>query len=177
MKVELASCGNPDHYQDPYQPMYGCESNHFITIDTLEEASKECRKFIENYNLGGGNWIGGKVYENGKCIAEISLTGKIMPPSPKHESKRKGMAETKRELIAIGDVPQFLEEQSLELAKAYFKKNNLSPFTCFEAMSALNNPELEYHWLIAQIEANKALISHPQYQDSEIYLTCTTVDK
>ncbi len=29
MKVELASCGNSDHFQDPDRPMYGCESDHY----------------------------------------------------------------------------------------------------------------------------------------------------
>ena len=77
MEVNLASCGNPDHFQDPDQPMYGCDSNHYITVSTLDEASLECRKFIERNNLGNGNWIGGEVYENNKCIARIAYNGRI----------------------------------------------------------------------------------------------------
>ena len=89
MEVKLASCGNPDHFQDPDQPMYGCESNHYITVSTLEEASLECRKFIKRNDLGGGNWIGGAVYENNKCIAEIAYNGRVFHKSEHvHEFRR-----------------------------------------------------------------------------------------
>ena len=77
MEVKLASCGNPDHFQDPDLPMYGCESNHYITVKSLEEASLECMKFIKRNDLGGGNWIGGAVYEDNKCIAKITYNGRI----------------------------------------------------------------------------------------------------
>ena len=89
MEVKLASCGNPDHFQDPDQPMYGCESNHYITVKSLEEASLECRKFIKRNNLGNGNWIGGAVYENNKCTAEIAYNGRIIRKSEHaHEFRR-----------------------------------------------------------------------------------------
>jgi hypothetical protein len=78
MEVKLASCGNPDHFQDPDLPMYGCEANHYITVKTLDEASLECRKFIECNCLGGGNWIGGAVYEDNKYIAKIAYNGRII---------------------------------------------------------------------------------------------------
>lgn len=80
MKVLLASCGNIDHYQDPYQPMYGCEKDKKVTVKTLEEASVECRKFIEKNELGSGNWAGGDVYEGKKCVAQIGYNGRIMEP-------------------------------------------------------------------------------------------------
>ena len=83
MEVKLASCGNPDHFQDPDQPMYGCESNHYITVNSLEEASLECKKFIKRNNLGNGNWIGGTVYENNKLITEIAINGRIFR-KPEH---------------------------------------------------------------------------------------------
>ena len=39
MEVILASRGNPDHFQDPEQPVYGCESDSKVTVNSLEEAS------------------------------------------------------------------------------------------------------------------------------------------
>jgi len=78
MEVILASCGNPDHFQDPEQPMYGCESNRRVFVNTLEEASVECKKFIKFNELGGGNWSGGDVYENSICIARIAYNGRII---------------------------------------------------------------------------------------------------
>jgi len=172
MKVELASCGNPDHFQDPYRPMYGCESNHFVTVKTLEEASIECKKFIENNFLGGGNWTGGAVYENNKCIAQISITGKIMPPEPEHESKKGDLTMPKKELIAvgIGDVPTWLAEDGLVLAVIYFEDNDLDPKACFEAMENDNGSELARHWYKAQKLANKVLLSDSRYDNSMVCL-------
>ncbi len=46
-------------------------------MESLEEASLECRKFIERNNLGGGNWVGGAVYEDNKCIVRIAYNGRI----------------------------------------------------------------------------------------------------
>jgi len=72
--VSLKSCGNPDYCQDPYHSI----SPEFIKhVDTLQEASEKCRKYISEYNLGGGNWNGGQVFENGVKIAEISYNGRI----------------------------------------------------------------------------------------------------
>ncbi len=79
MEVILASRGNPDHFQDPEQPMYGCESDSKVTVNSLEEASIECRNFIDRNYLGGGNWAGGEVFKDKKCIAEISYNGRIVP--------------------------------------------------------------------------------------------------
>ncbi len=178
MKVELASCGNPDHFQDPDRPMYGCESNHYVTVKTLEEASIVCRKFIEENFLGGGNWIGGKVYEKNKCIAQIAYTGKIMPPKPEHGGKKKDQTTTVKELVAIGtgDVPAWLEEEGLALAKTYFEDNRLNPYSCFEAILYENNAELENHWDNAEKSANKVLLSDSRYENSMIILTFTEAD-
>ncbi|MDH5388528.1 MAG: hypothetical protein OEY06_08765 [Gammaproteobacteria bacterium] len=80
MEVLLASCGNPDHYQDPDQPMWGCESDSKVSVKSLEEASAACRSFIERNELGNGNWAGGDVYEGDKHIATIAYNGRIMDP-------------------------------------------------------------------------------------------------
>ena len=78
MEVLLASCGNPDHFQDPERPMWGCESDRKVTVKSLKEASVQCRGFIERNELGNGNWAGGDVFEQDKRIAEIAYNGRIM---------------------------------------------------------------------------------------------------
>lgn len=73
-EVALCSCGNPDHGQDsPQSP------SRRVWVDSLEEASAACREYIEQWNLGGGNWAGdaGMVYFNGSKVATISYNGKI----------------------------------------------------------------------------------------------------
>lgn len=80
MHVILASCGNPDYYQDPDEPMYGCEENSKRNVSSLVEASMECRKFIERNDLGSGNWAGGEIFDGNKQVARISYNGSVLKP-------------------------------------------------------------------------------------------------
>lgn len=74
MKLLLKSCGNPDYYQDPTGPI--CPTMK-VNVDTFKMASEKCREYITEYDLGGGNWIGGQVMENNNQIAKISYNGRI----------------------------------------------------------------------------------------------------
>lgn len=56
--VVLASVGNPDHGEDPNEPMLGV-SNKMAHVDTLEQASQKCIDYIASNDLGAGNWSGG----------------------------------------------------------------------------------------------------------------------
>ena len=78
MKVNLASVGNPDFRQDPNNPLFGCEPNKFVSVKTFKEASEACVKFINENDLGSGNWYGGEIYDNkGKIIAHVSYNGRV----------------------------------------------------------------------------------------------------
>ncbi|MBE0502068.1 MAG: DNA (cytosine-5-)-methyltransferase [Desulfuromonadales bacterium] len=75
-EVVLCSTENPDYGQSaPQSP----SSRRWVA--SLEEASVVCRKYIEHWNLGGGNWCGGagNVMQNGNLVATISYNGKIWP--------------------------------------------------------------------------------------------------
>ena len=74
MKVKLSSCGNPDYRQDPNASISPAET---ISVETLKEASERCESYIARWDLGGGNWAGGQVYDAGKQIARISYNGRI----------------------------------------------------------------------------------------------------
>lgn len=74
--VTLKSAGNPDYGQNPDEPI---SPEQQVEVYYLEEASRVCRKYIEEWNLGGGNWIGGQVVtEEGKQIARIAYNGRII---------------------------------------------------------------------------------------------------
>lgn len=78
MKVKLASIGNPDFRQDPNQPLFGSESNKIVPVKSFKEASELCVKFIEDNDLGSGNWYGGEIYDDkGKVIAHVSYNGRV----------------------------------------------------------------------------------------------------
>jgi hypothetical protein len=81
MFVLLNSCGNIDFGQNPYESLSGVPSE-WKYVCSLEEASIACRKYIEQYDLGGGNWYGGYIFEsldfaNSKQLAYISYNGRI----------------------------------------------------------------------------------------------------
>ena len=81
--VILTSCGNPDRGQNPFEPMYGVPSERVYTA-SIEECQKRVREYIEEYNLGGGNWSGGNVYDGlGNLIGNISYNGRFWPKEEK----------------------------------------------------------------------------------------------
>lgn len=78
-KVELNSIGNPDRGQDPTKQVYGAWAimRH---VDSIEEAQREVRAYIEKHNLGAGNWDGGKVWtEENEYVGYISYNGRFSP--------------------------------------------------------------------------------------------------
>lgn len=78
MKVTLSSVGNPDFRQDPNNPLYGCQKDKTVTVASFKEASEVCNKFINDNDLGSGNWSGGDITdESGKVIAMVSYNGKV----------------------------------------------------------------------------------------------------
>lgn len=77
LKVKLSSCGNPDFRQDPDKPLYGCPDEAYFEVATFKGASLMCLKYIERWELGGGNWDGGQIYDDNKQIALVSYNGRV----------------------------------------------------------------------------------------------------
>lgn len=49
----------------------------YFQVENIKAASKLCRKFINEFNLGASNWIGGRVIdEEYNFIAQISYNGR-----------------------------------------------------------------------------------------------------
>jgi len=79
MIVELSSVGNPDHRQNPYAPLFGCEKDNEVRVQSFKQASEACRSFIDNNDLGSGNWSGGDIYDDERqsIIAYVSYNGNV----------------------------------------------------------------------------------------------------
>ena len=91
--VRLASVGNPDYRQDPKRPMYGAARNKTVAVDSMEEASRASLEFINNNNLGSGNWAGGDVTDSvGAIVAHVSYNGRVW------EGKRGSWTSATREI-------------------------------------------------------------------------------
>lgn len=74
--VLLTSCGNPDKGQNPDEALWGVPTQR-VYANSIEELQKVVREYIEEYDLGGGNWSGGEVYDrSGTVIGNISYNGR-----------------------------------------------------------------------------------------------------
>jgi len=65
--IRLCSTGNPDHGQ--YAPVSNPE---VASAETLEALKAKVEAYIEEWDLGGGNWTEPPVKENGKTIGYFS---------------------------------------------------------------------------------------------------------
>ena len=75
--VRLSSVGNLDHGQNPKHPMPGVP-NEEVVVQSFAEASKACRDYIAVFELGGGNWNGGQVYDAaGQFVGKFSFNGRM----------------------------------------------------------------------------------------------------
>jgi len=80
LKVFLANRGNPDFGQHDHLPMPETKSDFWVTVRDFAEASKVCRDYINEFELGGGHWTGGKIMQSEKEIARVSYNGKVWMP-------------------------------------------------------------------------------------------------
>jgi hypothetical protein len=80
MHVILDNRGNPDFGQNSRRRLPGTAQGA-VRVASLKEASEACRKYIEDNNLGGGNWTGGIIRDE-TCteIGRVSYNGKVWPP-------------------------------------------------------------------------------------------------
>lgn len=93
--VTLSSCGNIDYGQNPYTP-YENTPNMEVTAETIEQCQQFVQEYIDEYNLGSGNWSGGEIYDEKKnYIGKISYNGRFI--------KNRNMIETLKENIERTD--------------------------------------------------------------------------
>jgi hypothetical protein len=72
LTVKLSSAPNPDLNQTEAPA-----PTVMYPVHNLEEASALCRQYIETYQLGGGNWTGGQVYQNDVETHHVSYNGRV----------------------------------------------------------------------------------------------------
>lgn len=85
LEVTLNSCGNPDYDQSPFKGLPGVEHSR-RRVGSLREAAACCRRYIDENDLGGGNWSGGEVIRiaTNEVVARVSYNGRVwLPEEPK----------------------------------------------------------------------------------------------
>lgn len=75
--VILKADPNPDYeFPDPRATVKTVKVR--LPVSSFASASKVCKNFIENFDLGSGNWTGGQIGDiNGKIIAHVSYNGRV----------------------------------------------------------------------------------------------------
>ena len=74
---ELANCGNVDFRQNPNEPLYGTKTIKNIQVPKLSWLRGCVNTYIEEYELGSGNFVPPKVYKDNKYIGYFSYNGKF----------------------------------------------------------------------------------------------------
>ena len=74
--VKLSGHGNIDYGQNPYEEV--CAGMVAYCHD-LNECSRACREFINENDLGGGQWTGGDIYraDDQVVVARVSYNGRV----------------------------------------------------------------------------------------------------
>lgn len=80
------------------------------------------------------------------------------------------MTDNRLSASGVGDVPQWLADEGLELAIRYFEDNDLDPIACYAARSTDPSGILASHWDKADQLANTVLLGDPRYENSMITL-------
>ena len=85
-KVVLSACGNIDHYENPYNNIVNGTKvkSNIAECSCIEDCQKAVRNYIEENNLGSGNWSGGKVFKDNEQIGYISYNGRYWEKGSKY---------------------------------------------------------------------------------------------
>ena len=70
----------------------------------------------------------------------------------------------------VGDVPDYLAQEGLELAVLYFEENDLDPAECYVAYKQAPDSEQGLAWYAAETEANRVIQGNKKYDNSMIVL-------
>jgi len=76
LEVELGAEPNPSHSSRSHEGSVKIKT-HRVKAKSLSEAQNEVRGFIEENDLGAGNFTGGDLFSHGKKIGRVSYNGRL----------------------------------------------------------------------------------------------------
>ncbi len=79
--VTLSKAGSPDRGQDPTRSFWRTRPTSAVAR-TMEVAAALCEDYIQENDLGSGNWTGGEILEDGRLVARVSYNGRIWNADP-----------------------------------------------------------------------------------------------
>jgi len=77
MTVLLKADPNPDFPAGEWPGQVRVKAR-LVEVAGYAEASEVCRRFIDEHDLGGGNWTGGAITDDaGQQVAYVSYNGRV----------------------------------------------------------------------------------------------------
>lgn len=76
MIVKLKADPNPDFDKSDHRGHIRIRPQ-VVEVADYNAASKVCRRFINEHDLGAGNWTGGDVIDGGALVARVSYDGRV----------------------------------------------------------------------------------------------------
>jgi hypothetical protein len=76
LEVELGAEPNPNHSLKSHTGSVKIKT-HRVKVKSLSEAQNKVREFIEENDLGSGNFTGGDLFSHGKKIGRVSYNGRL----------------------------------------------------------------------------------------------------
>ena len=75
--VRISHCANRD-IDGGYWGQRPTARAKWVPVNSMSEASALCMAFMEQWELGGGNWSGGQIRNaDGVEIAQVSFNGRV----------------------------------------------------------------------------------------------------
>lgn len=78
-RIMLAACGNPDHGENPYINVVkgNLVEPGFAFGNSIDEVVGIAQHYIEDNDLGAGNWKGGDIYLGNVLVGHMSYNGRV----------------------------------------------------------------------------------------------------
>ena len=74
-KLIIEICGNIDHGEDPNKAPFGMKKTYTEEANEIYELQVFLRDFVDENDLGAGNLVSAKVFENDQYIGDIFYNG------------------------------------------------------------------------------------------------------
>lgn len=94
--VNLAAVPNMDFGPSSHEGTVGVRPRR-VPVGSIEQAVEVVQGFIRSHELGGGNFVGGQVYDRkGKMVARIAYNGRVFRPGDAYFNESAGFGGGKR---------------------------------------------------------------------------------
>lgn len=155
-RVLLAVRGNPDHGQDPDRPPYGMPGDRVASASSIEAAQTLVRAFIDDHEVGGGNWVGGDVWHAGHRLGRISYNGRFHEApgefsAPVIEFRERMFPDSDRIFRRLRSAPDG------NVAMDDIQDASLEPALPLAVFATERSADAWRIWYAAEVEANPAL--------------------